>query len=309
MPMRPHTERMSAHGRRRFAPAVEGCEARTLLAAPAPAAVADPTAFHGFLAPYDKTGPLNNVTNVSRPTIVGNAPPNSIVTVSAIRFGSDPTQAIPLGQAIANSVAAWSVNAPFLPDGSYAIVGTAVRPVTTNKTTTPVTSDGGDPSVPITLIPSLVIDTIAPRVAHVAFDPASATVEVVLSDAGSGIDMNKAANPLNYTIVPPGHVVGGFAPQSATPNPTPAPAIAGFYTSAVGETVVLAFAKPLPRGRYLFQISSGGVTDLAGNALDGEFTGRYPSGNGAPGGNFIARLTVTGPAATPALRSRHRARA
>jgi hypothetical protein len=36
----------------------------------------------------------------------------------------------------------------------------------------------------------------------------------------------------------------------------------------------------------------GGVRDLAGNVLDGEFSGALPSGNGAPGGDFVADFTV-----------------
>ena len=42
----------------------------------------------------------------------------------------------------------------------------------------------------------------------------------------------------------------------------------------------------------LFEVRSPGVIDLAGNALDGEFTGKLPSGDGRPGGNFIVQLIV-----------------
>jgi hypothetical protein len=31
-----------------------------------------------------------------------------------------------------------------------------------------------------------------------------------------------------------------------------------------------------------------GITDVAGNPLDGEFFGRFPSGNGVRGGDFVA---------------------
>ena len=47
------------------------------------------------------------------------------------------------------------------------------------------------------------------------------------------------------------------------------------------------------------------IADRAGNALDGEFRGTFPSGNGIAGGNFRARLvyngrTVLAPQALPA---------
>jgi hypothetical protein len=43
----------------------------------------------------------------------------------------------------------------------------------------------------------------------------------------------------------------------------------------------------------------GAVADTTGSLLDGEFDGTFPSGNGVPGGNFIARfsVSVTPPAA------------
>jgi hypothetical protein len=40
------------------------------------------------------------------------------------------------------------------------------------------------------------------------------------------------------------------------------------------------------------------IRDLAGNALDGEFSGAFPSGNGTQGGNFVAEFTVEGIQAT-----------
>jgi hypothetical protein len=35
------------------------------------------------------------------------------------------------------------------------------------------------------------------------------------------------------------------------------------------------------------------ILDLGGNALDGEFSGTFPSGNGAPGGDFLATFAVS----------------
>jgi len=36
------------------------------------------------------------------------------------------------------------------------------------------------------------------------------------------------------------------------------------------------------------------IRDLSGNALDGEFSGTFPSGNGTQGGDFVATFTVAG---------------
>jgi len=40
---------------------------------------------------------------------------------------------------------------------------------------------------------------------------------------------------------------------------------------------------------------SSGVLDLAGNALDGEFSGTFPSGNGTEGGDFVADFSIVTP--------------
>jgi hypothetical protein len=46
---------------------------------------------------------------------------------------------------------------------------------------------------------------------------------------------------------------------------------------------------------YRITLSGSGavkILDLSGNALDGEYTGTFPSGNGAAGGDFVATFTV-----------------
>ena len=49
---------------------------------------------------------------------------------------------------------------------------------------------------------------------------------------------------------------------------------------------------------YQVQLLGGAVNaiqDLDGNALDGEFTGNLPSGNGVAGGDFVVQFTITTP--------------
>ena len=61
---------------------------------------------------------------------------------------------------------------------------------------------------------------------------------------------------------------------------------------------MLTFANPLPDDRYTLTIKDN-VVDPAGNKLDGESNAlepngapTFPSGDGQPGGNFVARFTV-----------------
>ncbi len=63
---------------------------------------------------------------------------------------------------------------------------------------------------------------------------------------------------------------------------------------AVG-TLVVEFPQPLPDDRFTLTVSDA-FTDPAGNALDGESNASgapiLPSGNGVPGGDFVARFTI-----------------
>ena len=54
----------------------------------------------------------------------------------------------------------------------------------------------------------------------------------------------------------------------------------------------LDFGKLLPIGKYRLTAPAALLTDRGGNALDGEFTGRFPSGNGSFGGDFATTFDV-----------------
>ena len=57
------------------------------------------------------------------------------------------------------------------------------------------------------------------------------------------------------------------------------------------SVATLHFASPLPDDRYTLTVSDR-ITDNAGNPLDGEFNGLFPSGNGVPTGTFVQDLGV-----------------
>jgi hypothetical protein len=251
------------------------------------------------LAATSDSGRWNSdqVTNVSRPVFVGDANPNAIVQVYATRVGSWPTETRYLGQAIANANGDWTLWSSFLPDGAYTVTATQ-------------TPSGGAPSAAVPLDLPLVIDTVGPRVAGLAYDAVTNHVTVVIGDGGSGVDTETAIDPNNYTLVSPKTIIGKHPDGGLTQGPIARAGVSGFYTTAGSYTVQLdlgATSARARRGRYMFQVASRGVTDFAGNALDGEFYGSLPSGDGVSGGNFIARLTVSKPRVTrkPARRGPH----
>jgi hypothetical protein len=73
----------------------------------------------------------------------------------------------------------------------------------------------------------------------------------------------------------------------------------GVDGQALTGTVTLVFSKPLADDRYTLTVLDSGIIDLAGNKLDGESNAAepngaptFPTGDGQPGTNFVARFTI-----------------
>jgi hypothetical protein len=105
-----------------------------------------------------------------------------------------------------------------------------------------------------------------------------------------------ASTPDNIMLK--GDFVGNIAIQSVVAvNNAPVPGV------PLSATITVTFFAPLPDDRYTLTILDTGVVDPAGNKLDGESNAReplnqfgtnphFPSGDGVPGGDFVARFTV-----------------
>ena len=104
---------------------------------------------------------------------------------------------------------------------------------------------------------------------------------------------NIAESPGNFALI--GDHVGSIAIESIVWVPSPFPAVNG--QPATGS-ITLNFFSPLPDDRYTLTISDN-LVDPAGNKLDGESNAdepqevpTFPSGDGVPGGDFVARFTI-----------------
>jgi hypothetical protein len=99
-----------------------------------------------------------------------------------------------------------------------------------------------------------------------------------------------ATHPGHYLLV--GDHNGTIAIDSVTFTPVnDGPGLATGY-------ITLNFLQPLPDDRFTLTVSDA-ITDIAGNALDGESNAvepnggpQFPTGDGQPGGPFVARFTV-----------------
>jgi hypothetical protein len=249
--------------------------------------VADvPLVVSGRLNPASDSGESNSddITNVVQPNFLGTTnQPGATVTLFAQATGSLTPVVIGLGVSNAND--AWSITAnQALADGSYTITAIAID------------SSGHTISSTTTIVPNLVIDTVGPKVTSVFFNRVSGEIEVTIQDFGgvnnTGVGLNPSSliDANNFSLIR-FHQHGPAAFLVTSINVTP-----GTLVGSQLVTLQINGGKYIRGGHYFFTVHSvsptnvTGVRDIAGNALDGEFYGFFPSGNNVRGGDFIAEL-------------------
>ncbi len=250
-----------------------------------------PFTISGRLNPASDSGISNsdNITNVTQPNFLGTADePFTRIYLYAGPVGSTvPGVGILLGSTTAGSTGAWSLTSgTALADGGYTITALAVDATNSNITST------------TTIVPDLVIDTVGPKVTSLEFNRLKGQIVVTFLDsggvanAGAGMDAASVIDANNYQLVTAHHPrVGKYTINVISDVPG---------TTAGTQTVTLTVDQGhyIPGGWYDFTIFSAspsnvsGVKDIAGNAMDGEFYGYFPSGNNVRGGNFVAQLTA-----------------
>ena len=170
-----------------------------------------------------------------------------------------------------------------------------------------------EPPVPPLPLPPTTPTTASspPTVAFVQFEPLTGRVLVNLTGDPSGYNLASLTNPANYSLVP-------VSTKQKLPSPNPSRPAADVFLApsfkvtgvtlgspvapGVTETLVVSVDdnQPIKFGIYQFTIHAAGITDNAGNALDGAYSGVFPSGNGQAGSDFVANLTETHSTILPA---------
>jgi hypothetical protein len=235
--------------------------------------VADvPVTLIGRLNPASDTGVSSSdaITNINQPNFLGTTDPGATVRLFAQAAGT--VDLVPVGQVVAGADGAWSITTSPLTDGAYIIFAMATEAVGGTTATLQV--------LPGPSVGPLVIDTLGPRVTSLEFDPGAATVRLVFRDERSGLDATSLADASSFRLA------RGSSPIPVT-NLTTQPAA----SPTDPQRVAASFAGRRLRGTdLLLRVASGGIRDVAGNALDGEFFGYFPSGDSRSGGDFLARL-------------------
>ena len=240
-----------------------------------------PISLSGFLDPASDTGVSNsdNITKDNTPTFLGNSEPGSVIALFAQPVGSTAAPAL-IGGGVTDAGGIWRVTSLTLPDGDFTIVAMAVDRNGKTMATTQLLPQGG--SGP------LVIDTVGPKVTDLVFDRQHGRIGIAFQDDHSGLDQTSLIDGANYsftgTSVRGSRRAGPFLVTSLAVSPPTGP------TAPQAVTLTVNGGRPIPGGRYVLTVRSGGIEDVAGNALDGEFYGFFPSGNNKPGGDFVAGL-------------------
>src|SRR5207249_3938972 len=123
------------------------------------------------------------------------------------------------------------------------------------------------------------VDNVAPRVTATSVPPGGVVAPGSLSYQVTFSEPMKVSNLSADDFSLRGNLLGvNYSASSFSFNPA-------------GTVLTLNYTG-LPEDTYTLTLVSGAnggtnFTDVVGNALDGEFAGTFPSGNGVPGGNFV----------------------
>ena len=235
-----------------------------------------PVPITGNLDPSSDSGVSNtdHITNVNQPTFTGTSEAGSIVNL----FAGNTFGTIFVGTGVADAGGHYAIRSDVvLPDNTYVVYATSSVPGLASDVNGPTILLGTATS------PLLVIDTVGPVVSAVSFRRSIGGFAITFQDLNGGLASSigdYGFSVLSGTTFTPNLVTRVFENGSGLPNDP-------------FETLVLVnHGRTLRSGRYVLTVRSGGLTDTAGNALDGEFYGRTPSGNGLPGGDFQALVIV-----------------
>jgi PKD repeat protein len=242
---------------------------------------AGPNNLNGILNPASDSGKSNvdEITNVTQPNFYGTTLPFANVTLYATpAAGGTP---VAVGIAEASSDGGWSSTTNLLATGTYTITATATDQF------------GLNPTGPVVVTSSLVVDTIPPVITNLTFNRFDATLTVTYQDNLSGMDLASITNSAFYHISARPlsskvHVPKLILPTQIYYTPGALP------TDPIVVNVVFNNGKVFRGGKYTVLIDSGtgdaGIQDVAGNPLDGNYYGAFSTGDLLPGGNFVAEI-------------------
>ena len=260
-----------------------------------------PTVFHatatitlgieGKLNPASDTGYFNNdyVTSINTPNFSGTTEPGASVVLSATSNATGQTLIV--GTGVADASGAWSVTTVPFADGTYAINAKATDP-SGNTANALLAGRFNEFSTQF-----LVIDATGPKITSFKVTNAkTGAFKLGLSDP-VGLFVGPLTDPTTYVVgrtspTPRRGQTFPVANLTLTPPVTPTIASAPLIASTVTVTGTLGNGKRLTNGVYTYTIHSSSIVSLSGASLDGEYLGKFPTGNGVAGGDFQVKVNI-----------------
>ena len=239
----------------------------------------------GRLSPQSDTGvsQSDGITADSTPSFVGVTTPGTIVEVFATPSSSSVQPGSEIASGASDPSGNWSATVhTALADGSYVITAEVFN--------------NDDMMLNSASLGTIVVDTDAPVITAATFNRLTDTLMVTYQDNLSGLADASIASAMSYERSA-GPTSSKISPKMLRPTSV-AITEASLPTAPVIVRVVFNKGRKVPAGRYLITIASGsggtGIHDVAGNALDGHFSGQFPSGDGVPGSDFAAVIVGSG---------------
>jgi hypothetical protein len=207
------------------------------------------------------------------PTVVGTAPPGWEVEVVA------PPRGI-IGITTAGPDGRFALTTLPMPQGTFTFSLIADNPAALAL---------GSQLVLRANLGALAIDATPPRIAAVRLVRGSGRIVITFLDAGAGLDVKRLLGTSGYAVWLSSR--RGLLREAISSILDLGP---GKKSGTRRVALVLGGERRLAPGRYVVAVDSSAIRDRAGLALDGEFRGRLPTGNGSPGGDFIAQINSNG---------------
>ena len=211
-------------------------------------------------------------SNANQPTFRGTSELSDIVTLTATRAGLGIP--ILIGTTRAGADGTWSITTVPLLDGSYKITASAA-------------DSAGHPSTFPVTFPTLVIDTVAPRITGVSLNPKLGKVFITFQDDRSGLIDAELSNLGNYALSLPGKGLVPITGITVSPGSGSDPRLVTLDV-ALGSAGKRHGARA---ARYTLSIAGHNFTDVAGNTLSEQF---FLSATGAPKSGYIAQFVSNG---------------
>lgn len=261
----------------------------------APATFADTatiSAAPALTGALDQVTPLRSViTSVASasntPAFHGTAQPGTTIGLAATNLATGQTLLV--GAGVADASGDWIVTSAPLVDGSYTFAITATSAYGGTATLQLAANDSSP--APVTV----AVDTSGPTITAFRVTNARTGAFAVTYSDPEGVAAFLTTNPAAYTVNRPspapkkGQRFAVASLMSSIPsNTTSAPVVTvtGTLTGGKGKP-------PIARnGTYTFAINSASILSSSGVALDGEYSGRFPTGDGQPGGDFRVKVVV-----------------